>query len=135
MFEEEGAGGIIFDPEGNIVLTYAWGLGRKTNNEDEWLALFFGLELAKQLKITKINVLGDSKQVIYKMNNGYNKGEIKIRRIYEPIRQVSANAQVSYFHILRGNNSDTDKLANQGAKLKMRFSKVKGNLNNIIYVP
>ena len=79
-------GGIIFDPRGNIVSSFAWGLGRKTNNEAEWLALFFGLELARQLKITKIVVLGDSKQVIHKMNNGYNKGAIKIRIIYERIR-------------------------------------------------
>ena len=98
---EVGVGGIIFDPGGNIVSSYAWGLGYKTNNEVEWLALFFGLELAKHLKITKITVLGDSKQVIHRMNNGYNKGAIKIRRIYERIQQVSANAQVSYFHIFR----------------------------------
>ena len=69
------------------------------------------------------------------MINGYNKGAVKIRRIYERIRQVIANAQVSYLHILKGNNSEADKLANQGAKLKMGFTKVKGNLNNIIYVP
>ena len=115
--------------------SYAWGLGRKTNNEAEWLALFSRLELMKQLNITKIIVLGDSKQVIYKMINLYNKGAVKIRRIYDCIRQVTTNAQDSCLHILRGNNSETYKLANQGAKLKMGFSKVKGNLNNIIYVP
>ena len=115
--------------------SYPWGLGRKTNNEVEWVALFFRLELAKQLNITKIIVLGDSKQVVYKMINGYNKGVVKIRRINERIQQVTANTQVSYIHILRGNNSEANKLANQGAKLKMGFSKGKGNLNNIIYVP
>ena len=115
--------------------SYAWGLGRKTNNEVEWFALFFGLELANKLKITKIIFLGDSKQVIHKMINGYNKGAIKIRRIYERILQVSVNAQISYYHILRGNNSDANKMANQGAKLKMGISKVKGNLRNINYVP
>ena len=60
------------------MLSYAWGLIQKTNNEAEWLALFFGPELANQLKITKIIVLGDSKQVIHKMINGYNKGAVKI---------------------------------------------------------
>ena len=88
--------------------------------------LFFGLESAKQLKIAKITILGYSKQVIHKIINGYNKGPIKIQRIYEGIRQVSVNDQVSYFHILRGNNSDAYKLENQGAKLKMGISKGKG---------
>ena len=69
------------------------------------------------------------------MINGYTKGAVKIRIIYEHIRQVTANAQVSYFHILRGKNSEENKQANQGAMLKMGFSKVKGNVNNIIYAP
>ena len=74
-------------PEGvYIVSTYAWGLGRKNSNEAEWLVLLFGLDLAKQHKITKITVMGYSKQVIHKMIYGYNKGEVKIRRIYERIR-------------------------------------------------
>ena len=95
MVGEVGIGGIIFDPRGNKVSSYSWGLGRKTNNEAEWLALYSGLEMAKQLKINKITILGDSKQVIHKMNNGYDKGEIKTRIIYEHIQQVSANVQVS----------------------------------------
>ena len=53
--------GVIFYLRGNIVLTYAWGLGRKTNNETEWLALLNGLDLVKQNKITKVIVMGDSK--------------------------------------------------------------------------
>ena len=80
--------------------SYAWGLGRKTNNDIEWLALFFGMNLARQLNISKIIVLGDSKQIIYKMNNDYNKGVVKIKIIYERIRQVTANTQVTYLHIL-----------------------------------
>ena len=100
-------GGIVFDPVGNIALSYAWGLGQKTNIEVEWLALFFELELAKQLKITKIIVLRDSKQVIHKTINGYNKGAVKIQIIYERIRQVSENAQVTFYHILRGNKIST----------------------------
>ena len=66
--------------------SYAWGLGRNTNNEAEWLALYLRLELAKQLKINKITVLDDSKHETHKMNTGYNKGPIKTRRIYECIR-------------------------------------------------
>ena len=130
-----GAHGIIFDPRGNIVSSYAWGLGRKTNNEAEWLVLYFRMNLARQLNISKIVVLGDSKQVIHKMNNGFSKGVIKIKRIHNCIRQVTASVEVSYLHILRGHNSEADKLANQGAKLKIGTSKVKGNINNICYVP
>ena len=54
LIGEARAGRIIYDPGGNIVLTYAWGLGHITNNEAEWLAFLFGLDLVKQNKITKV---------------------------------------------------------------------------------
>ena len=63
------------------------------------------------------------------------KGVDKIKRIYERIRQVTANAQVSCLHILRGNNSKDANLTNQGGKLKIGSTNVKGNLSNIFYVP
>ena len=70
MVGEAGAGGIIFDPGGEKVTTYAWGLGRKTNNEAEWLSLLFGMEQVTQNKITKVTVMGDSIQVICKIIYG-----------------------------------------------------------------
>ena len=93
------------------------------------------LELAKQLKITKIIVKGHSKQVIHKIINGYNKGAVKIWRIYEWIRQASVNVQTTFYHILRANNIKADKMENQGAKLIMGLSEVNDNLKNTIYVP
>ena len=52
----------------------------------------------------------DSKPFIYKMINGYNKGVVKIWRIYERIQQASANVQTIFYHILIGNNIKEDKL-------------------------
>ena len=40
-----GAGGILLDPGGQMVETFAWGLGVRTNNEAEWLALLQGLQI------------------------------------------------------------------------------------------
>ena len=96
--------------------------------------LLYGLDVVKQYKITKVLVMGDSKQVIHKMTAGYNQGVVKIRRIYERVRQISANMQISFYHILISNNSEEDNLANQGAKLKIGLSIVKGHLKNCIYV-
>ena len=115
--------------------SYSWGLGQKTNNEAKWLVLFFGLEQAKQLKITKIIVMEDSKKVICKMINAYNKGAVKIRRVYERIRKAPASVQTIYFHILRCNNIKADKLENKGAKLEVGFSEVSGILKHTSYVP
>ena len=93
------------------------------------------MNLLRQLNITKIIVLRDSKQVIHKKNNGNNRGMVNIKRIYERIQQVFGEVQVSYIHILRGNNSEGDKLSNQSAKLRIGSTKVKGILSNYFYVP
>ena len=97
--------------------------------------LFFGVNLAKQLNISEIIVLGDSKHVIYQMNKGIFKGFIKNKRIYDYIRLVTTQMQVSYFHVLRGNNTKMNKLVNLGAKLKMGISNVKGTIIKCCYVP
>ena len=115
--------------------TYAWGLGKKTNNEAEWLALFYGIYLVKPLGIRKITVIGDSKQVIQRMNSKSNKGMVKTNRIYKRIQQISGQIQASYFHILRSNNVEADKLENKGVKLGIGMSKVNETPPKLFYVP
>ena len=56
----ESAGGVIFDSMGNKQKEYAWGIGRSTNNGAEWLALIKGLELARDMGIEEMSVIGDS---------------------------------------------------------------------------
>ena len=45
-----GMGGILLDPGGYVEQTFAWGLGNRTNNEAEWLALIQGLHLLSTKK-------------------------------------------------------------------------------------
>ena len=46
-----GTSGVIFDSKGNKQKEYAWGIGRATNNGEEWIALIKGLELARDMGI------------------------------------------------------------------------------------
>ena len=121
---EVGAGGIsprgiIFDFGGKIETTYAWGLGRKTNNEAEWLALFLGIVLVQKENINKIIVFGDSKQFIQKMRNGRNVVATNCNRLYNQIIGMISNLQVTYYHILRQKNSLAEKMDNKGVKNKI----------------
>ena len=43
---------------------YAWGLGRKTNNVVEWLALLKGMEVARERGISSLTIIVDSLMVI-----------------------------------------------------------------------
>ena len=95
---------------------FAWGLGHKMNNEAKWMALLQGLELLDMTTTSRITVFGDSRQVIYKMINGYSLGSIKCRRLYDRITPLLSN-KIDFFHILRANNAPADALANSRASL------------------
>ena len=81
--EKQSVGGILFDFVGNIVDSFSWGLGKKTNNEAEWLTFMLGFEITARKGISKIIIIGDSKKVIQKMKFGYKKGNIRYNRYIE----------------------------------------------------
>ena len=56
-----GARGILLDPEGQIKQTFAWGLGHRTNNEAEWMALLQGMEILANTDLSSIMIFGDSR--------------------------------------------------------------------------
>ena len=113
---EAGAGGILLNPGGQVEHTFAWGLGSRTNNEAEWMALIQSLHILRENKIRKALILGDSRHVIYKLNMGYNEGAVQCRRLYEKAKVLMSSGFEAY-HILRHNNSAADSLANGGASL------------------
>jgi hypothetical protein len=59
-----GGGGGLFDPKGNLIWKFSWGLGVETNNVAEALALWKGLNQASHLGITYLTVVGDSRLII-----------------------------------------------------------------------
>jgi ribonuclease HI len=59
-----GAGGIIFDSDGQKIVDYSWGLGKTTNNKAESLAVYMGLQIAHSRNIHNLTVLGDSELII-----------------------------------------------------------------------
>ena len=109
-------GGILLDPGGQIEQTFAWGLGHRTNNEAEWLALLQGMEILANTDLSRIAIFGDSRHVIYKMLNGYTIGSIKCRRLYDKITPLLSK-HYEFYHILHTNNVAADALANEGASL------------------
>ena len=60
---------------------------------------------------------------------------VKSDRIYKQIQQIFRETQASYFHILKSNNVDADKLANQGVKLGLGMSKVNKTPPKLFHVP
>ena len=129
-----GAGGILLDPGGHIEQTFAWGLGHRTNNEAEWLALLQGLQLLQGKNYRKVLIFGDSKHVISKLINGYPSGAINCCHLYNKVKLLMLNSYEP-MHILRINNSAADSMANLGASLPQGHYRQNGNPPILKYVP
>ena len=104
------------NPGGHVEHTFAWGLGTRTNNEAEWMALIQSLHILQEKKIRKALIIGDSRYVIYKLINGYIEGDIKCRRLYEKAKLLMSSDYEAY-HIIRHNNLVADSQENGGASL------------------
>ena len=122
----EGVGGVLLNPGGNIEQSFAWGLGNRTNNEAEWLALLQGLQILQAKNYRKVLIFGDSKHVISKLINGYPSGAINCRRLYNKVKLLMHHSYEP-LHILRINNSAADAMANIGASLPQGVYKQDGD--------
>ena len=78
------------------------------------MALLQGLQLIRDKKLRKVLIFGDSRNVIYKLINGYPTGAIKCRRLYKKAKLLMSQS-FEVFHILLHNNKEADKMANVGA--------------------
>lgn len=106
---------MLLNPDEIIEIKYAWGLGRKTNNQDEMYGLLQGFHIAKDKGLQDIIVLGDLLVTIqYLIKEGRLK-ENYLVLILQIIRDL-----ITYFHskgffqVLRINNMDVDLQENRG---------------------
>ena len=117
-----GAGRVIFDPRGDKQKDFAWGLGRSTNNNAEWLALLKGLEIALTLGIRDLVVFGDSLLVIKevrKLARNYKNPSNKMHHIFNSL--IGDFNVINFLHILRSDNQSVDKMANVEVQLDYGF--------------
>ena len=126
--------GILLDPRGHVEQTFAWGLGTRTNNEVEWLALLQDLHLLVTKNLRKVMIFRDSRHVIFKLINGYPSRSVNCRRLYDKAKPLVTKSYDT-FHILHHNNSAVDALANMGASLPQGHYNQNGNTPIIKFIP
>ncbi|MBA2311667.1 MAG: ribonuclease HI family protein [Actinobacteria bacterium] len=110
-----GIGVVLRDENGDIAGEIARGIGHATNNVAEYKALIAGLELALDGGVSHIDVFMDSRLVVHQV-----KGLWKIKN--ESLRPLAVRARAlldrfdsaALTQVDRSQNSDADKLANQG---------------------
>ena len=129
-------GGVIFYLGGNKKKDYSWGLGKKSNNGDEWLTLIKGLEIASSCRMEELAVYGDSLMVIRearKWNKNYKIPAMKLHYILNFLGREFKS--LKFFHILRENNKQVDLMANKGVLLEYGELVCNEERNRISWIP
>lgn len=110
-----GAGIILKDEKGQVILEGSQFLGRMTNNEAEYRALLFGLvKAAAQAPGKTLVVLMDSELVISQLNGIYRMKAPHLREILLEIRlKEKPFEKIIYKLIPREKNERADELANE----------------------
>jgi len=111
---QAGAGGIIKDQNGQVIITYEWGLGNMTNNMAEAYNLLLGVNIMRKLQVKNPIIIGDSAIMIAAMASG---GEFKKQALNCIKHRVKENSNqmgdILYKHVMRNNNAKADSLANR----------------------
>jgi len=116
-----GVGAVILDHNNQAVKSASLFLGQATNNEAEYQAVLFGLDLVKKTlgvtkaKVALIEVRLDSELVERQLNGIYQIKEERLWPYFMKIwnKKVADFKQVTFVHVKREHNKLADRLANE----------------------
>jgi ribonuclease HI len=108
------AAAVLSTPEGDVLDEAALTLGRATNNVAEYRGLLLGLERARELGATEIDVVNDSELVARQVNGAYKVKHPDMRPLYEEaMRALQGFERWSIRSVPRAQNAAADALVNQ----------------------
>ena len=112
--------GVVIEGVGTEKKEYGEYIGVTTNNEAEYRAVIFALKKLKQLVgSSKVkNGLAvfylDSELLVKQLNHEYKVKEENIQKLFLEVHNLKLDfGKVEFKHVLRGMNSEADKLVNQ----------------------
>jgi len=105
---------VILDANGEIVLSYEWGLGHISNNRAEALALYQGLLQLGKLGTDVASIYGDSAVVISSMVQKRDPLNVCLQQTLSRCQSLAHHVKdLRFHHVLRSLNKDADKQANK----------------------
>ena len=109
---EAGAGALLLDGGGSPLWTCAVPLGKKTNNEAEYMALLFLLEEADRREIAAA-IAGDSQLVVNQVTGRWKIKEPRLRELAERAIELLKKTGSTLEWIPREENTAADRLSNE----------------------
>jgi ribonuclease HI len=105
---------VLRDGDGEIVYSAGETIGRATNNVAEYRALIFGIEQAKALGATELDLVGDSELIVKQVRGEYKVKDPNMKPLHAAAREALAGIDDwSIRHVKRELNAEADRLVNE----------------------
>jgi ribonuclease HI len=104
---------VISSPRGEVLAEHVQLLGTATNNVAEYRALLLGLERARELGASEVEVVGDSELIAKQVSGAYRVKHKAMRSLHrEAIAGLKAFDSWSIRTVPRAQNAHADELVN-----------------------
>lgn len=108
------AAAVIATPEGEVLEEIGERIGNATNNVAEYRALLLGLERARALGASEVELIGDSELVVRQVLGQYKVKDATLKRLRDQVdRALSEFDRWSIRHVRREDNEAADLLVNE----------------------
>ncbi len=112
--------GIVIIKDGSIIQQEGFYLGKKTNNQAEYLALLLGIFLTKQFMHNEeqLMIVSDSELLVRQLKGAYKVKNPELKRLFTIAKELLTGVSCQVQHVLREKNKEADKMANKGIETK-----------------
>lgn len=111
---QAAAAAVVSTPDGEVLDEAAETLGTTTNNVAEYRGLLLGLERARKLGATEVDVVNDSELVAKQINGAYKVKHPDMKPLYlEAMGVLRGFARWSIRSVPRADNAVADRLVNE----------------------
>lgn len=105
---------VVFDEGGEIMHESGRPIGRATNNVAEYRALLLGIERARELGASELELVGDSELVVKQVRGEYRVKDPGLKPLHAEVKAaLEPIGKWSIRHVRREDNAEADRLVNE----------------------
>jgi ribonuclease HI len=107
-------GVVVRDGDGGVLEEVGERIGSATNNVAEYRAVLLGIERARELGASELELVGDSELIVRQVKGEYKVKDAALRQLHaEVMRSLAPFESWSIRHVRRESNADADRLVNE----------------------
>jgi ribonuclease HI len=107
-------GAVVKSADGEVLEERGERIGTATNNVAEYRALLLGIERARELGASELDLIGDSELIVRQVKGEYKVKDATLRELHGEVRKALRPFESwSIRHVRREQNAEADRLVNQ----------------------